>query len=257
MYQWRRRAKPPLAWIFGTLVLHADDIEFVDLHEQPRYSPPDRGDLPNLEAELACLPAFEADLRDDAFAMTAFYMLSKREWMKIGHREAETFLGDGDVAGMIAGLRAKGEIYLDVEYGTLSGREEPLDRGIFSEDRVQRLHRRLASVGWRTHTPDEIRAILREDLQRRLRTRVELLRQVKELELRQAGSFLHWKETPRLPPLRVSIFRDGDDPAWLGVLSPEEQEACSGELSLRISALAVSARIDRDEHQRLINALVQ
>jgi hypothetical protein len=115
----------------------------------------------------------------------------------------------------------------------------------------------LASIGWRTHTPDEIRAILREDLQRRLRTRVELLRQVKELELRQAGSFPSWRETPRFPPLRVSIFRDGDDPAWLGALSPEEQEACSGELSLRISALATSARIDRSEHQKLTDALVR
>jgi hypothetical protein len=239
------------------LVLHPADTEFVDLAKQPSYCPPDPGGIPNLEAELARSPAFVADLGDDAFAMTAFHLLANKEWMKIGYREVETFSGGSELADMIAGLRAKGEIYLDVRYGTLSGREQPIARGVFSEDRVHRLHRHLASIGWRTHTPDEIRAILREDLQRRLRTRVELLRQVKELELRQAGSFPSWRETPRFPPLRVSIFRDGDDPAWLGALSPEEQEACSGELSLRISALATSARIDRSEHQKLTDALVR
>jgi hypothetical protein len=252
---WRRRSEPPLVWTYGRLVTHPDDVEFVDLDQQPGYDPPEPKDLPNLEAEVARSPAFVADLQDDAFALTVFFELTNREWMKIGHRDVETFSSGDQLAGMIAGLRGKGEISSDVRYQTLSGRLESLERGICSPDRVQRLHQHLAAIGWRTHTPDEIQAVLREDLHRRLRIRVKLLRDVKNLESRPAGCVPAWREEARFPAVPMPIYYEGDDPAWLGKLSAEEREACSGQLSLRLLALATSARIGRDEYEELSRAL--
>jgi hypothetical protein len=257
MLQWRRRAEPPAVWTYGRLVLHPDDVEFVDHEEQPHYAPPEQNELPNLEAELARLPAFVADLQDDAFALTAFFLLAKREWMKVGYRDVETFSGESELAGMIAGLRGKGEIYLDVRSETLSGRERKFRRSVFSQDRIQRLHRHLATIGWRTHTADEIQAMLRQDLHRRLRSRMDLLSQIKELEARPAGSYPAWEEQLRFLPQPLTIYLEGDNPAWLGQLTEEQLQVCSGEFSLRLIALASSARIDRNEYDRLLSILLR
>jgi hypothetical protein len=246
---WRRRAEPPLVWIYGRLVLHDADIEFVDSDGQFPYEPPPLGALPNLEAELARSQDFVLALQDDAFALTAFSELNHRDWMKIGHREFDVFESGGSLAGMIAGLRGKGENYLDVRNEWLSGREK-VPQGSYSPDQARRVHRELAKIGWRTHTAEEIQAARREDMRQRLRDRVKLLRALKDLEARPQQSFQPWIKEPPTVPLAMPMY-DGDDPAWIEPMSAEEQEAVSADVCVRLSTLAVTARISEDEYRAL------
>src|SRR5207247_8078564 len=106
-----------------------------------------------------------------------------------------------------------------------------------SERHVQRLESLVATIGWRTHTADEIQAIYREDLRQRLRARVELLRQIKVLENRSTGHHPPWMDQAPYGAIPLAIY-EGDDPAWFDELSAEEREASAGALSLRLFALA-------------------
>ncbi|MDB5601531.1 MAG: hypothetical protein JWN71_3575 [Xanthobacteraceae bacterium] len=248
-YAWRRRAVPPLVWAYGTLQLHDSDIEFIDLDEQPSYSAPPLADIPMIEAELARSSEFIADLQDDAFAMMAFHHLSQLEWMKIGHREYHAFNGSGEVAHMIAGLRRKGETYIDVEFA-LSGRDKP-PKITRPDYYAALLQWHLKKIGWRTHTHDEIHAMRKENFRQRLAARVEVLREVQSLEQRSSGSCDSWLEKPR-PRLGQSFFMyESDDPAWLSDLSAEEKVASSAELIDRLDHLAATRRISKNEYDVL------
>jgi hypothetical protein len=249
MAGWRRRAAPPLVWIYGRLVLHDSDIEFVDSDKQHWYTPPPLGAIPNLEAELAGSQDFVAALQDDSFALTAFSQLAHPEWMKVGHREFEEFTGNGSVAGMIAGLRAKGENYLDVENGCLSGQEKT-PRAAYSPDQVRRVHAELVKIGWRTHTADEVQSAIRDSMRKRLKDRVTLMRRIKDLELRPEQHCQSWIDKPPYKPLAMPIY-EGDDLAWIEPLSVEEQEAMSAETCIRFINLALTARVSEEEYRSL------
>jgi hypothetical protein len=246
---WRRRGNAPMVWIYGRLVLNADDVEFVDSDEQPRYIPPPLSDTPNLEAELARSEGFIADIQDDAFALTAFVMLTELEWMKVGHREFEQS-GTGDIAEMIAGLRRKGESYSDVRNETLGGRNTSM-KNYVTQEHVQRLHVRVAEIGWRTHTADELHAIFVEDLRQRLQARVEVLRKVKSFETRNAAYCECWTPKGSAPGL-VLFLHENDDITWLGELSSEQEEAISSSLSRRVVDLALNGRMNRTEYNELL-----
>jgi len=249
MAGWRRFSEPLGMWIYGQLVISESDITFLDEKKPWAYTPPELGPVPNLEADLARSKDFVAALRDDAFALTAFSRLCYLDWMKVGHREVETFNGNGDVAEMIAGLRDKGENYLDIENECLSGRDEP-PRGSHSEDQVRRFHFELEKIGWRTHTTDEVRSAIREALKKRLKDRVTLLRRVKELELRPEQHCQRWIDRPPHRPLAMPFY-EGDDAAWIEPLSREEQDAVSAETSVRLYNLAITARLSEDEYRSL------
>ncbi len=222
---------------------------FVDSEPQPNYIPPPLGDRPDLEAELARSEEFIAGLQDDHFALTAFFRLAYGEWIKVGYRDFDTFNSNGSVAHMIAGLRGKGENYLDIEFQTLSGREQPLKLGN-SPHYAQLVQAQLRKIGWRTHTAEEIQAIFREDLRKRLKARVELLRRIKILETRPMGQYEHWVDRPLCGAYPLDIY-ENDDPAWFTDFNTEEKEASSGELSLRLFALANYAQINRKEYDEL------
>jgi hypothetical protein len=86
---------------------------------------------------------------------------------------------------------------------------------------------------------------------------MDLLSQIKELEARPAGSYPAWEEQLRFLPQPLTIYLEGDNPAWLGQLTEEQLQVCSGEFSLRLIALASSARIDRNEYDRLLSILLR
>jgi hypothetical protein len=247
MAGWRRPVVPPKLWTYGRLEISDTDVKFVDFERQPTYTPPPLCEMPNLEAELARSAEFIDALDEDHFAVTAFRMLAFREWAKIGYRRFEGFEGHGTIAEMIAGLRNKGENYLDIRHAEFEGSPS-------LPKHVQQMHGHLSKIGWRTHTADEMRAIFREDFQDRLRDRVDLLRQIKVFELRPPGNCEHWLAKAPYGALEMPIY-DEDELAWFEDLTAEQEAARAGEVSVRLFALATNTQISRHEYNELAKKL--
>lgn len=85
------------------------------LHDWPKQLSfePDAWRNSQLERELVACQIFVDALNDDQFAVTAYNYLNWLDWVKVGVPDALPMNGDRSTGAMIAGLRAKGEDYLD------------------------------------------------------------------------------------------------------------------------------------------------
>ena len=217
MYRWRRSAKPPLMWVWGQIEIATDDVVFLDDKEGLRYQPDPERDS-QLERELASCKDFIEALRGDQFAVVAYRCLKNFKWMKIGDRSALDMNGDRSIGAMIAGLRGKGEDYLD--YYAASD-----EIHIHQADEKNHSHRMLQilrKLGWRTYSEDELRVLALEEFKLRVARRLAAWKSLDELEARPAA--LHPKLDKKLL-IRDILLYTGDNPDWLTTLSAEEQVA--------------------------------
>ena len=234
---WRRKGSGDKIWIIGDIRISVDDVVFTDAASQDlNYQPPQEPEY-QLERELALHRPFVAALADDKFAAVAHSMLQNLEWLRIGARETGWC---SSVHGMIAGLRNKGEDYLDYKLGY----------GIRLTDAEQAAHAQrmkdiMRSLGWRTYTADELAAMVRDAFRARVERRLEAWRQLDAYEARPADSHDVIPET--LAVMNMPML-EGDDMAWLDDLRGDERMAASSQFTLRLKALAASGRITDDEY---------
>ena len=243
---WRREGRGDKMWIIGDVDIREDDVVFVDRASQHiRYEPPSANSFARLERELALHPPFVAALADDKFAFVAHNMLANLEWMRIGTREIGMFEGLHD---MIACLRNKGEDYLDYKLGYALPR--PTDTEI--AERMLRMKEIMRTLGWRTYTPDELKARMREDFRTRVEGRVEAWRRLDACEARPAGS--HDVLAIRALVADMPLY-EGDEPEWLAELRGEERMAASSQFVERLKELADSGRLTAGEFEELSQQL--
>jgi hypothetical protein len=141
---WRRPATGPLKWIWGQVEITDDDVTFRDWAEQPSYMPdPLLDNQFQLERELANCQSFIDALQDDEFAIIAYDYLTWLDWVKIDTSDALGMNGSGSTGSMIAGLRAKGEDYMDYRWNEVVIPEAQQIRN------KQRLFNILQQMGWR------------------------------------------------------------------------------------------------------------
>jgi hypothetical protein len=132
----RRRATGERLWLYGRIEIQPDNVIFVD-GDQPVYQPPLRGEVPNLEADLARDPAFLAAIKDDRFALAVVRVFGNRTLYKGQDRRAWS-CGLRQAAALVANLRGKGESYLDYFMG------DAALTGTYPDDRPD-IERRLQS----------------------------------------------------------------------------------------------------------------
>jgi hypothetical protein len=242
---WRRKGSGDKLWIIGSIDIRADEITFTDAASQDlKYEPPAEPEC-QFERELASHRPFVEALADDKFAAVAHSMLQNLEWMRIGARETGCLCSN--VHGMIADLRNKGEDYLDYKLGY----------AVRLTDAEQAAHARrmkdiMRSLGWRTHTADEIAAMVRDAFRARVERRLDAWRQMTAYEARPANSHDIIRATPAV--MNMPMF-EGDDMAWLDELRDDERLAASSQFTLRLKALAASGRLSDDEYRDLCEHL--
>lgn len=106
----------------------------------------------------------------------------------------------------------------------------------------------MRSLGWRTHTADELAAMVHDAFRARVERRLEAWRKLEVYEARPANSHDVIPET--LAVMNMPMF-EGDDMAWLDELRSDERLAASSQFTLRLKALAASGRITDDEYEDL------
>ncbi|MEH2530389.1 hypothetical protein V1277_003238 [Bradyrhizobium sp. AZCC 1588] len=229
-------------WVIGDVDIRADDVVFVDRASQDiRYEPPPADSFARLERELALHHPFVAALADDKFAFVAHNMLANLEWMRIGSREIGMF---ERLHGMIACLRNKGEDYLDYKLGYALPR--PTDTEV--AENMRRMKEIMRTLGWRTYTPDELKARMHEDFRTRVESRLEAWRRLDAYEARPAGSHDVLAKTPLVADMPLY---EGDDREWLAELRGEERMAASSQFVERLKELADSGRLTAGEFEEL------
>jgi hypothetical protein len=166
--------------------------------------------------------------------------------MKIGEPHALDMNGHRSTAAMIAGLRGKGEDYLDYYCDADSVKVPKKDEA----RHAQHLQQILRRLGWRTYTADELKNLALQEFQARVAQRVAAWKSLDNLEARPAAAHpklekKHW--------ISGMLLYQGDDPNWLTMLSAEEKAAISAEFEKRVLALASSGRITEKEFNILLD----
>ena len=110
---WRRPAGDVYA--HGVLEVRDDGISFLDRERAP-FAPkpmPAAGMPPDLEADLGRDAAFLGLVLDDAFAAAVCDRLRNRLLVRPGTVDRPWLMAWGRIAGMVAAMRDRGEIYTD------------------------------------------------------------------------------------------------------------------------------------------------
>jgi hypothetical protein len=196
-----------------------------------------------LEKLLAKQLRFRAAVADPKFARVAFRMLSDLDWFNIEDREELAFFGSGSIAGMIAGVRDRGETYMDYKFGTNTGGIPQADVRRY----VLEMHDIMGELGWRTHTAEELRLQARADFDSRFEERIANWNSLTELEARAAGSYEptggRYAEIPML-------IYEGEE-AWAEQLPQDTKLMMSKEYARRVRHLVATNRISYDEYRML------
>lgn len=231
-------------WIWGQFKITADDVALIDAPgAKPKYDPDRDPEATRLEKLLAKQPRFLTAMADPNFARVAFRMLSDLDWFNTDDREEPAFLGSGSIAGMIAGVRDRGEIYRDYKFGTSLDGISPADVHRYALE----MHDIMRALGWRTHTPEELRLRARADFNRRVEERIANWNRLAELEARAADS--HEPTGSRYAELPMPIY-EGDE-VWAEQLPQDTKLAISREYARRVRHLIATNRISIDEYRML------
>ena len=106
----------------------------------------------------------------------------------------------------------------------------------------------MRTLGWRTYTPDELKARMREDFRTRVEGRVEAWRRLDAYEARSAGSH----DVRAQAPLAADMpLYEGDETEWFDELRGEERKATSAQFAQRLKDLAHSGRLTAAEFEEL------
>jgi hypothetical protein len=236
----RRLADSGEEWIWGRFKITADEVALIDdPAARPKYDP----DTTRLEKLLAKSPRFRAAVADPKFARVAFRMLSDLDWFNIEDREEPAFFGSGSIAGMIAGVRDRGETYMDYKFGTNTDGipEADVDRYALG------MHDIMRELGWRTHTAEELRLQARADFNSRVEERIANWNSLTEFEARAADSYQptggRYAEIPML-------IYEGEE-AWAEQLPQDTKLVMSKEYARRARHLVATNRISDDEYRTL------
>jgi hypothetical protein len=229
-------------WIWGRFKITADDVALIDdPAARPKYDP-DR-EATRLEKLLAKSLRFRAAVADPEFARVAFRMLSDLDWFNIEDRDEMAFFGSGSIAGMIAGLRDRGETYMDYKFGTSTV-------GISDAD-VRRyalaVHDIMRELGWRTHTAEELRLQARANFNSRVEHRIANWNGLTELEARAADCC---EPTGRRYAEIPMLIYEGEE-AWAEQLPQDTKLMMSKEYARRVRHLIATNRISYDEYRML------
>jgi hypothetical protein len=244
---WRRPAKAPLLWIWGRIEIKSDDVLFLDNAAQPHHPhyEPDLNRESQLERELTACEDFVLSVQDDRFAVIAYRCLNHLKWMRIGEPNASDMNGHRSTAAMIAGLRGKGEDYLDY-YCEADFVKVPKDE---EEQHALHLRQILRNLGWRTFTAGELKNLALHDFQLRVSQRLAVWQSLDHLEARPPATYPKLEKKHRI--MEMPLYQ-GDDPSWLDMLSSKEKAAISADFVKRVLALAQSGRITEAEFNKLL-----
>lgn len=283
-FGWRRRATGERRWIYGSIDIQPDDVVFAD-GAQPAYTPPPRGEAPNLEADLAQDAAFLAAIRDDRFAKAVYTVFRNRTFLKENDGRKWSF-GDREAARLVRDLRGLGDSYQDWfpdnrlagTYPDDRAEQEASPRRVVSQwfesfaqllkmlepakgasaandknaDVFRALRAHLARLGWRTENAKDRERAYRTTYRAMVDRQLLILDELKKLEARSPTRPAEWVETIRQRqqgdlsgPIRVAQIGE------LEKLSEDEREVATGGLYRRLTDLAVSGRITRDEYEDL------
>jgi hypothetical protein len=231
-------------WIWGRFKITADDVALIDdPAARPKYDPDSDPEATRLEKLLAKQLRFRAAVADPKFARVAFRMLSDLNWFNIEDREELAFFGSGSIAGMIAGVRDRGETYMDYKFGTNTDGIPQADVHRYSLG----MHDIMRELGWRTHTAEELRLQARADFNSRVEERIANWNSLTELEARAADSYEptggRYAEIPML-------IYEGEE-AWAEQLPQETKLMMSKEYARRVRHLVATNRISYDEYRML------
>jgi hypothetical protein len=238
----RRPAESEDEWIWGRFKITADDVALIDdPAATPKYDP--APEATRLEKLLAKSPRFRAAVADPHGARVAFRMLSDLEWFNIEDREELAFFGNGGIAGMIAGVRDRGETYMDYKFGTSTVGISDADVRRYALD----VHDIMGELGWRTHTAEELRLQARADFNSRVEDRIANWNSLAELEARAADSCE--PTGGRYAEIPMPIY-EGEE-AWAEPLPQDTKLMMSKEYARRVRHLVATNRISDDEYRLL------
>ena len=240
----RRPTESGDEWVWGRFKITADDVALIDdPAAKPKYDPDTDPGATRLEKLLAKSPRFRAAVTDPHCARVVFRMLSDLDWFNIEDREELAFFGSGSIAGMIAGVRDRGETYMDYKFGTNTGGIPKADIHRYS----LAMHDIMRELGWRTHTAEELRLQARADFNSRVEERIANWDSLTELEARAADSYEptggQYAEIPML-------IYEGEE-AWAEHLPQDTKLMMSEEYARRVRHLVATNRISDDEYRML------
>jgi hypothetical protein len=231
-------------WIWGRFKITADDVALIDdPAARPKYDADTDPEATRLEKLLAKSPRFLAAVADPHCARVAFRMLSDLDWFKVQDPEELGFFGSGSIAGIIAGVRDRGETYMDYKFGTNTV-------GISDAD-VRRhaleVHDIMGELGWRAHTAEELRLQARADFNTRVEERIANWNSLTELEVRAADSYE--PTGGRYAEIPMPIY-EGEE-VWAEQLPQGTKLVMSKEYARRVRHLVATNRISYDEYRML------
>ena len=241
----RRPSDSGDGWIWGRFKITSEDVVLIDdpTAAGPKYDPDTDPGATRLEKLLAKSPRFRAAVADPDGARVVFLLLSKLDWFNVQDRDELAALSSGDIAGMIAGVRDRGETYTDYKFGLTT-------LGISDAD-VRRhsleVHEIMGELGWRTHTAEELRLRARADFNQRVEDRIANWNSLAELEARAADAYEptdgRYAEVPML-------IYEGEE-AWAEQLPQDTKLTMSKEYARRVRHLVATNRISYDEYRML------
>jgi hypothetical protein len=231
-------------WIWGRFKITADYVALIDdPAARPKYDPDTDSEATRLEKLLAKSPRFRAAVADPHGARVAFRMLSDLDWFNMQDREELSFFGSGSIAGMIAGVRDRGETYMDYKFGTNTGGIPQTDVHRYSLG----MHDIMRELGWRTHTAEELRLQARTDFNSRVEERIANWNSLTELEARAADSYE--PTGGRYAEIPMPIY-EGEE-AWAEQLPQDTKLMMSKGYARRVRHLVATNRISDDEYRML------
>jgi hypothetical protein len=231
-------------WIWGRFKITADDVALIDdPAARPKYDPDSDPEATRLEKLLAKSPRFRAAVTDPHCARVAFRMLSDLVWFNMEDRDEMAFFGSGSIAGMIAGVRDRGETYMDYKFGTSTVGISDADVRRYALD----VHDIMGELGWRTHTAEELRLQARADFNSRVEDRIANWNSLAELEARAADSYE--PTGGRYAEIPMPIY-EGEE-AWAEPLPQDTKLMMSKEYARRVRHLVATNRISDDEYRLL------
>jgi len=240
----RRPSDSGHGWIWGRFEITAEDVALIDdpAAAGPKYDPDTDPEATRLEKLLARSPRFCAAVADPHCARVAFLMLRDLEWFNVRDGDTETGLS-GSIAAMIAGVRDRGERYVEYKYGTSTVGIPDADVHRYTLE----VHDIMGELGWRTHTAEELRLKARADFNNRVEERIVKWHSLTELEARATDCYEptggRYAEIPML------IYEG--EAAWAEQLPPDTQLMMSKEYARRVRHLVATNRISDDEYRTL------
>jgi hypothetical protein len=234
-------------WIWGRFEITSDDVALIDdPAARPKYNPDTDPEATRLEKLLAKSPRFRTAVADPHCARVAFLMLRDLEWFNVQDGDEFGAWG-GSIAGMIAGVRDRGETYLDYKLGTSTFgipaaevRRHALEVGEI-----------MGELGWRTHTAEELRLRARADFNSRVEERIANWNSLPELEARPAD----WCEPTGGRYAEVPMLIYEGEEAWAEQLPQDTKLVMSREYARRVRHLVATNRISEDEYRTLTGLL--